>query len=133
MTFNGISQGALFRDDGVGNFSLWPKREVLRIEALSEQQVLSELQEIMEGRNYSWHSINKLLQDQLDKEALEFTFIDGDILFEWSNLCDEKRKWERKGCLSDDCAEFNRDCLINLKILPFQAGLGLKSKLTNEL
>ncbi|PMD60266.1 uncharacterized protein K444DRAFT_482987, partial [Hyaloscypha bicolor E] len=106
----------------------WPKREVLRIKALSEQQVLSELQEIMEGRSYSWHSINELLQDQLHKEALEFTFIDGDILFEWNNLCNEKRKWERKGCLSDDCAEFNRDCLTNLKVLPFQAGLGLESK-----
>jgi hypothetical protein len=131
MPFNAISQGVLCRDDAVNDFSLWPKREVLRIEALSEQQVLSELQEIMKGHGYSWHSINKLLQDQLDKEALEFTFIDGDILFEWNNLCDEKRKWERNGCLSADCAEFNRDCLINLKILPFQAGLGLKSKLIN--
>jgi hypothetical protein len=132
MTFNGISQGVPCRDDAVDDFSLWPEREVLRIEALSEQQVLSELQEIMEGRSYSWHSINQLLQDQLDKEALEVTFIDGDILFEWNNLCDEKRKWERKGCLSNDCAEFNRDCLINLKILPFQAGLGLESKLINK-
>jgi hypothetical protein len=93
--------------------------------------VLSELQEIMDGRGYSWHSINELLQDQLNKEDLEFTIIDGDILFEWNNLCDEKRKWERKGCLSDDSVEFNRDCLINLKILPFQAGLSLKSKLIN--
>lgn len=131
MTSNGVSQSVLYRDDVVDDFSFWLKREVLRIEALSEQQVLSELQEIMEGRGYSWHSINELLQDQLDKEALEFTFIDGDILFEWNNLCDEKRKWERKGCLSNECAEFNRDCLINLKILPFQAGLGLKSKLIN--
>ncbi|KAH6675997.1 hypothetical protein B0J14DRAFT_427352, partial [Halenospora varia] len=92
----------------------WSKQTVLRIEALSEPQVLSELQGVMEGRTYSWHSINELLQGRLDQGDLEFMPVDGDVIFEWNNLCDEKREWERKGRLSDNCAEFNRDCLINL-------------------
>lgn len=86
----------------------------------------------MEGYNYLWHSINVLLQDQLDKGHLEFTLVDGDILFEWNNLCDKKREWERKGRLSNDSADFNRACLINLMILPFQVGLGNKGKLSNR-
>jgi len=106
----------------------WSKNAVLRIEALSEQQVFSELQEVMEGRNYSWHSINELLKGLLDQGDLKFTVVDGDVLFEWNNLCDEKREWERKGRLSHSCAEFNRDCLVNLMILPFQAGLSLEGE-----
>ncbi|KAH8674435.1 hypothetical protein BGZ60DRAFT_404018 [Tricladium varicosporioides] len=105
----------------------WSKQTVLRIEALSEQQVLSELQGVIEGRTYSWHSISKLLQSRLDEGDLEFVPADGNILFEWNNLCYEKQEWERKGRLSQECAEFNRDCLINLMILPFQAGLGFES------
>ena len=132
MAPTGLAQSVQCHDDVVDNLSLWPEREVFRIEALSEQQVLLELQDIMEGRSYSWHSINELLKAQLDKEILEFTLMDGDIIFEWNNLCIEKQKWERKGRLSNSCAEFNRDCLINLKILPFQAGFGLESKLTNR-
>ncbi|KAH8800513.1 hypothetical protein F5884DRAFT_810648 [Xylogone sp. PMI_703] len=85
----------------------------------------------MEGDRYSWYSVNEALQNQLDKEALEFTFIGRDVIFEWNNLCDEKQKWERKGYLSTNNADFNRDCLINLKILPFKAGLP-ESKLTHE-
>ncbi|KFZ13521.1 hypothetical protein V501_03677 [Pseudogymnoascus sp. VKM F-4519 (FW-2642)] len=66
------------------------------------------------------------MQDQLDNGALEFTAEDGDVLFEWNNLCDEKRNWEREGRFSLSCADFNRDCLINLKIIPTKAGLGFK-------
>lgn len=106
----------------------WPKLEVLRIEALSDEDVLLELESIMEGRNYSWHSINEQMQAELDKGALEFTAEDGDVLFEWNNLCDEKRNWEREGHFSLSYADFNRDCLINLKIIPTKAGLGSKGK-----
>ena len=126
------SEAARRADDVLADLSIWPKREVLRIEELPDQQVLSELQKVMEGYNYSWHSINMLLQDQLDKGHLEFTLVDGDVLFEWNNLCDKEREWERKGRLSNDSADFNRDCLINLMILPFQVGLGHKGKLSNR-
>jgi len=67
------------------------------------------------------------MQAQVDEGVLEFTLQDGDVVFEWNSLCDEKREWERNGRLSvRNCAEFNRHCLINLKIIPSQ-GLGLES------
>jgi predicted RNA-binding protein YlxR (DUF448 family) len=122
------SQGLMNHDSALNDFALWPNREVLRIEALSDIQVLAELQDIMEGRGYSWHKINQLLQAELDKDALEYTLKDGDVIFEWNNLCDERRQWEKKGSHSVQCAEFNRDCLINLKIIPIQGGLGVEGK-----
>ncbi|KAL5325382.1 hypothetical protein ACEPPN_006507 [Leptodophora sp. 'Broadleaf-Isolate-01'] len=81
----------------------------------------------MDDQNYSWHSINALLQSRLEQGDLDFTFEDGDVLFEWNNLCDEKRRWEVKGQLSENTADFNRDCLVNLLILPFEGGLGPES------
>lgn len=128
MAFKAPLQGTLSRNDAYA----WSKQTVLRIEALSDQQVFLALQSTMEGKGYSWHSINELLQDRLDQGHLEFTFVDGDVLFEWNNLCDEKRVWERKGGLSHHCAEFHRDCLINLMILPFQGGLGFEGRFSQE-
>ena len=109
----------------------WPEQAVLWVEALSKQQVLEELHSIMNDRNYSWHSINALLQSRLEQGDLDFTFEDGDVLFEWNNLCDEKRRWEVKGELSQDSDEFNQDSLINLLILPFVGGLGPESWLSS--
>lgn len=105
----------------------WPEQAVLWAEALSDQHVLEELHSIMDDQNYSWHSINALLQSRLEQGDLDFTFEDGDVLFEWNNLCDEKRRWEVKGQLSENTADFNRDCLVNLLILPFEGGLGPES------
>lgn len=123
MTASRYSQGLMNHDSTLEDFAL---QEVLRIEALLDNQVLTELQDIMEGRNYSWHTISRFLQAQLDKDALEFTLEHGDVIFEWNNLCDEKREWEQKGRLSVGIAEFNRDCLINLKIIPIKGGLGFE-------
>lgn len=109
---------------------VWPQKAISWIEALSEEQVLSKLQGVMEGLNYSWYTINDLLQNRLDQGQLEFTVVDGHVLFECNNLRDEKRVWERKGRLSHNCPEFNRDRLIKLMILPSQGGLGLESKLS---
>ncbi|TVY17570.1 hypothetical protein LARI1_G004942 [Lachnellula arida] len=121
-----IPQGLISRDSVLNDFALWPNQEVLRIETLSDKLVVAELQAIMEGYGYSWHKINQLLQAELDKEALEFTLEDGDVIFEWNNLCDEKRQWERKRTHSVQSVGFKRDCLINLKIIPFKAGLGIE-------
>lgn len=122
-------QDVVHHDDTPRDLRLWAKRQVLRIEALSKQEVLCELQGIMEGHNYSWHCINDLLQAQFNEGSLEFSLVDGDVLFEWNNLCNEKRVWEKRGRLSVDIAEFNMDCLINLNILPVQAGLGMEGRL----
>ncbi|CZT53509.1 uncharacterized protein RSE6_15124 [Rhynchosporium secalis] len=102
----------------------WAQRKVLWVENLSKLQVFLELRGIMEGHSYSWHCINEFLQARFDEGSLEISPVDGDILFEWNNLCDEKRTWEKTGHLSINDAGFNMDCLINLMILPFQAGLG---------
>ena len=116
-------------DDALHDLRMWAKRQVLQIENLSKQQVLLELQGIMEGHSYSWHCINEFLQARFDDGSLELSLVDGDVLFEWNNLCDEKRVWEKRGRLSVNNAEFNMDCLINLKILPVQAGLGIEGRL----
>jgi hypothetical protein len=99
------------------DLELWQKQQVLRIESIEAHQVFSELREIMEGRNYSWYIINDLLQARFDNGDLAHTLIDGAVLFEWNNLCNEKRVWEKRGHLSVDRTEFNKDYLINLKIL----------------
>lgn len=82
----------------------------------------------MDGRNYSQHRINELMKTQLYKGTLEFTFQDGDVIFEWNNLYDEKRNQEHKRTLSSSSTEFNKDCLINLKILPAKAGFGYEGQ-----
>ena len=73
MAVTGISEGMVNHVASLYDFNLWPSREVFRIEALSETQVVAELQDIMKGRNYSWHTTNQKLQAQLENGALEFT------------------------------------------------------------
>ncbi|KAH8800506.1 hypothetical protein F5884DRAFT_758105 [Xylogone sp. PMI_703] len=58
-----------------------------------------------------------------DKDILQFTQTDGEILFEWNNLCYEKLKCGKREAIPNNCVQFNRDYLINLKILPFKARL----------
>lgn len=122
-----LSQGILSRDSSPEDLP-WETHEVLRIEALSDTQVFTELQRIFDGYDYSWVRINQLLQQQLDEGVLEFTLEDGSVIFEWNNLCGEKRIWERRGHLSASCSDFYRDCLINLKILPAEGGLNIEGR-----
>jgi hypothetical protein len=82
MATKELPHNMMHHDDALGDLGLWPKREVLRIEALSKRQVLCKLQGIMEGQNYSWHCINELLQVRFNKGNLEFTAVDRDVLFE---------------------------------------------------
>lgn len=116
----------VYYNDGSHDLEVWAKQQVLDIEDLSKQQVLLELQGVMGGHNYSWHSINALLQARFEEGKLKFSLVNGNVLYEWNNLCYEKRIWEKKGHLSVHNSEFNVDCLINLKILPVQAGLGIE-------
>ncbi|KFZ19767.1 hypothetical protein V501_00500 [Pseudogymnoascus sp. VKM F-4519 (FW-2642)] len=128
MATNRLTQGVMTMCSSLKGFTFGPSQEVSRIEALSNDEVRLEFEAIIKGDSYSWHSINTLMQSQLDEGALEFTAIDGDVLFEWNNLCDEKRHWEQNGCCSITCDEFYRDCLINLKIMPTKAGFGVEGQ-----
>jgi hypothetical protein len=109
----------------IGNLTLWEKQEVDRIGKLSDRQVLRELKDIMRGRNYSWVSISRRLQDRLNKKLLDIEhFEPGNIPYEWNVLCDEKVFWTLRGRPSFKSFRFNRACLVNLKIIPTQAGFG---------
>ena len=92
--------GVVYHNDALHDLQLWAKQQVLRIEDLLKQQVLFKVQGIIEGHNYSWHCINEFIQARFDEGSLEFTLVDGDVLFEWNNLCDEKRLWEKTRRLS---------------------------------
>jgi len=107
---------------------LWPTNEVLRIEALSDDEVDTELRTIMGGQLYSWNKISLLLQEQLNDGVLDYTSEDGDVVFEWNSLCDERKHWERQQCFTVNSKEFKRDCLINLKLIPIQGGIGPQGK-----
>ena len=124
-----LTQGLVNLESTYDALHLGPSDEVLRIEALQNEEVYAEIRDIMDSRSYSWNRISQFLQEQLEKGALEFTLKDGDVVFEWNNLCDEKQKWERQRCLSIDSPEFLRDCLINLKLIPIHGGIGLQGDL----
>lgn len=128
MATDRLTQGVMTTCSSLKGLTFGPGQEVRRIEALSDKEVQLEFEAIIKGHGYSWHSINALMQNQLDEGALDFTAIDGDVIFEWNNLCDEKRHWEQNGCCSITCDEFYRDCLINLKIMPTKAGFGVEGE-----
>jgi hypothetical protein len=114
----------------IGNYTMWEKQEMKRIEALSDKQVMRELREVMRGRGYSWHSISQLLQMRFVCKALEIEhFEPGNIIYEWNVLCDERLSWLRYSKPSFRSFKFNRACLTNLKIIPTQAGLGAEGNL----
>ncbi len=104
------------------NMSSWPEQEVVRIESLSNEEVLIELQEVMVGANYSWNRMHYLFQDKA--WALPTA-----LLLEWKNACEERMGWESKGRLSANNNDYRRDFLINLKIFPFLADIGNESEL----
>ena len=102
------------------NFTRSPKGELARINTLTDYEVFIELQIIMEGRSYSWHSINQGLQAQVDDGVL----IDEIIIHRWNFLCGEKRRWEHMERHSFICQRYNRGCLFSLTTIPMLAGLG---------
>lgn len=96
---------------------------VLRIEALSEAEVFQELKNIMDGKSFSWHKIDQIIRAKVDNGTLRYTGKDGEAPSEWTYLCQEKYHWDRKGRLSMNSPNFFKDCLINLSILPMEAGM----------
>ena len=109
----------------LGNFTQREKQEIARVLALTDRQVRWELRDIMRGVGYSWYTISQKLQAKEYMKRLEIEhFEPGNILYEWNVLCDEKIHWQIHGCPSFKSFRFNRDCLVKLKIIPTQAGLG---------
>lgn len=64
----------------------WAHREVARIEALSDEELVIEVTNVMNGDIYSWKSIQTRMQ-QLDANPA--------LRLEWSSLWNLKKKWER--------------------------------------
>ncbi|KAE8440352.1 hypothetical protein EG329_008453 [Mollisiaceae sp. DMI_Dod_QoI] len=113
----------------LGKFTIWEKQHINEVKRLLDQQVLRELQDIMRGRNYSWQRISARLQKRVDRGTLIVKHLElGNIPYKWDVLCDKKISWERNGRPSFINYSFNRACLINLKIIPTQAGLGPKDR-----
>jgi len=119
------------------NPSPWEVDEILRINCLSDKDLISEVHSTMNGLDYSWATINKSLKELRD--------LDYALYLEWNFLCGKKREWEPRAQFlrkSPTCgfgaptvlshmsrigqwdSLFYRHLLINLKILPVHAGLG---------
>ncbi|PMD22687.1 hypothetical protein NA56DRAFT_94734 [Hyaloscypha hepaticicola] len=122
----------------LAGFSPWQKQEIARIEKLTSDEVLIEVQNIMNGQNYSWYSLDKRLRD------IEITSA---LYSEWALLWEAKRNWDKAshlvqslgGSSSDTSAIFSyvfrrnlwrsasyRCILLTLKILPTYSGLKAK-------
>jgi hypothetical protein len=112
----------------------WARREVARIEALSEEELIIEVTNAMMGSDYSWRSINTRMQ-RLDANST--------VYLDWSSLWSLKKKWE--SIPSVTCGrqskttttvqsvgshnkirstEDFRVLLVNLKLITARAGLG---------
>ena len=117
----------------------WAAHEISRIESLPDTDLITEVHNAMNGFTYSWRSIHK----QLQKNKIDYS-----LFQEWSYLCDLKRDWERNpsvlgarhngvyfdaelvilGLSNRDLWRPNsyRALLLNLKLLPIRAGLGVE-------
>ena len=63
------------------------EREIRRIETLSEEEVITEVHNIMTGQKYSWH---RIFQHFRETEIIDYS-----ICREWKFLCDAKREWDQ--------------------------------------
>jgi hypothetical protein len=117
----------------------WAVHEISRIKALSDTDLINEVHDAMNGVTYSWRSIH----EQLQKNKIEYSLFE-----EWSYLCELKRDWEsypavlrarRNGepfraesVLSTLPGRSlwrpnsHRALLLNLKLLPIRARLGVE-------
>jgi len=125
-----FSPEMIYQDRTSSTFSaIWEQWQLLRISALSDDQVRIELGEIMRGINYSWQTISQQLRLKFNSGVLQLeNFQGGNTLYEWNVLCDEKVYWEYHGQPSFQSFRFNRDCLLKLKTIPTHVGLGKEGR-----
>jgi DNA polymerase elongation subunit (family B) len=111
----------------------WADRELVRIKALPNADVIIEVHKAMNGHTYSWRCIQRRLQ-RLD--------IDNNIYLDWIDLCKLKQTWDRIPSLTkerqhkDIVERLSRDLsyqswnlkylrmlLISLKLILIRAGI----------
>lgn len=117
----------------------WEEAEARRIEILSSEALLEEIASIMSGHCYSWLTIKKRLRAV---GISSFT-----LHRRWNTLCNRRLEWnvmsKAIGLKSQDRsstflahleqrglwnAESYQRLLLNLKMIPIHAGLGLEGK-----
>jgi hypothetical protein len=107
--------------------AVWAYQEIARVNALSNEELITELHHAMDGDNYSWQSINQRMRE------LE---IDYDLYDTWNIICKKKRDWEKTAEQDRPCSAGDklaklseadlckhRVVLINMKVIPIFAGL----------
>lgn len=117
----------------------WALREGARIKALSEDEVIIEITNAMNGENYSWRSI-KTRMERLDPNST--------LYLDWSSLWILKKKWEdipsttnrgrqnKPSTIAQSNASHSktqitqefRILLVKLKLVTARAGLGKEGK-----
>jgi hypothetical protein len=107
--------------------AVWAYQEIARINALSNEELITELHRAMDGDSYSWQSINQRMGE------LE---IDYGLYDTWNIIWKKKRDWEKRAeqdrpfSAGDELAKLSRAdlcqhrlVLINMKVTPIFAGL----------
>lgn len=108
----------------------WAEREIVRIHLLSDQLLLAEIHNAMNGYDYSWKMIHRRLRE------LE---VDYKLFREWIELCDIRQAWEKHPSLcksldpfdhavvlahlsaGDSRALMYRSLLVRLRTVPLKA------------
>ncbi len=121
----------------------WADREIVRINALPNADLIMELHSAMNGHTYSWRSIQRRLQ-HLDTDI--------NVSLDWNDLCSLKQTWDRIPSLSrerqsKDIAErlsqdashrawnlkYLRALLISLKLILIRTGLAEEEGILQQL
>jgi hypothetical protein len=110
--------------DNLDLFSITERSELRRIDQLTTMESHDELQSMLRGHNYSWHTVNQALQQKQDHKFLYLELDNpGNILWEWQNLCRlrfDVEKYAGKALTRTDGVFFKR-CLKYLKLIPSRA------------
>ena len=113
----------------------WEDDEASRIRLLTDEALISELAAMMSGQSYSWSRVKKGLRD--------VGIVNFALHRRWNILWDRKCQWE---AMCNDIAPnntkddilahlsehglWNRESyqrlVLNLKVIPIQAGLGME-------
>jgi hypothetical protein len=98
--------------------------ELSRIDRLTQEEMIGELQSIFEGRNYSWYTIKSKLEQVLDQGQIEYNEAsDTNIFWLWNMLVQEREMWHHYHHIHEIRGSHWKDCLKYLKLIPGRACL----------